>query len=65
MENTIAKKLLKGALIGWGVAFLLMCLIAGEFPNEDYEFRWFIFLSLAPGAVIGIIVTYIINKSNI
>lgn len=57
------KKLLKGALIGWGVAFLLVCIIGGS-PENEFGFRWYIFLSLAPGAIIGIIVTYIINKSN-
>lgn len=61
MRNSIGKKLLLGALIGWGVAFLLIFIFAF---GAGYPIGFLLFLSLAPGVITGIIVTYIINKEN-
>lgn len=63
MENSIGKKLLLGALIGWGVAFLLMALLLGG-ANDFDDIKVMLFFALAPGAISGIIVTYIINKNK-
>ncbi len=58
----MAGKLLAGALIGWLIAFFSICAIAGEMPGDSAGMRITLFLSLAPGVIIGIIVTYIINR---
>lgn len=63
-SKSMGKKLFLGALCGWVGAFLLVCIIAGEFPDSLEAVQWLLFISLAPGAIIGIIVTYIVNKSS-
>lgn len=66
MENkkteSMGVKILIGALLGWIGAFSLVCLIAGEFPDDLTAIKFILFLSLAPGVIIGVIVTYIVNK---
>ena len=61
-KNSIKEKLLAGALIGWLIAFVLMCVVFGSFPRSLSDFQLSIFLSLAPGTIVGIIVTYITAK---
>lgn len=53
-------KLLIGALVGWVVAILAIMLI---FKLDEVN-SWTIFLALAPGSIIGILVVYITNKDN-
>lgn len=60
----MVEKLVKAALIGWAVAIFLVIVISGEFPDSEDEFRMVLFLSLAPGAIVGIITAYIIEKAN-
>ena len=57
-SKSMGKKLFLGALCGWVGAFLLVCIIAGEFPDSLEAVQWLLFISLAPGAIIGI------NKSS-
>lgn len=63
-KNSLGKKLLLGAVLGWLCAFLMVFLIFGEVPHDEASFRIIGFLSLAPGSIIGLIVTYFLNKSN-
>lgn len=63
-KETMGKKLILGTLCGWVGAFLLMCLIFRSFPTSLEDATWPLFLSLAPGAIIGIIVTYIVSRSS-
>lgn len=60
----MAEKLVKAALIGWAVAFFLVIVVTGEFPDSEDKFRIILFLSLAPGTIVGIITAYIIEKAN-
>ena len=60
----MAEKLVKAALIGWAVAFFLVIVIGGDFPDSEADFRFILFLSLAPGAIVGIITAYIIERAN-
>ena len=39
-------------------------MIFGSFPKNLSDAQYPLFLSLAPGAIIGIIVTYVVNKSS-
>ena len=55
----MGQKLLKGALLGWGGAIIATCVITNTSVNE-----FIVFLSLAPGAIVGIIVVYIMEKSK-
>lgn len=57
------KKLLSGFFLGWIGAMFLMGVLLG-FPHRLSDFKWMAFLALAPGAIIGIIITYIINSST-
>lgn len=59
-ELSIGVKLLVGALVGWGVAILAIMVIF-QYSKVD---QWTVFLALAPGSIIGILVVYITNKDS-
>lgn len=59
MDNK-TKGLLKSALLGWGVAFFMIYAISGS----EAEGSFALFLSLAPGAIGGILVYYILSKGK-
>lgn len=61
-NNSFGQKLLLGAILGWVCAILLVFLIFGEVPRDEASLRIIGFLSLAPGSIIGLIVTYFLNK---
>lgn len=61
-KNYLAIKLLLGALIGWMGAYLLMKIIFKGNYFIDFEFD--LFLSLAPGVVIGLLVVHMLNKNS-
>lgn len=61
--NKTGKRLLKSALIGWLVAFLGSSILIGG-DDTIFDGQFLLFLSLAPGAIAGIIVSQILNKSN-
>ena len=55
------RKLLSGFFLGWIGAIFLAGVLTG-FPHDLSDFKWLAFFALAPGAIIGIIITYIVNK---
>lgn len=57
------KKLLSGFFLGWIGAMFLMGVLLG-FPHDLSDFKWMAFLALAPGVIVGIIITYIVNSST-
>lgn len=65
--NKTGKRLLKYALMGWLIAFLgASMLIGGDdgwFGGED-GIQFLLFLSLAPGAIAGLIVGHLVNKNT-
>ena len=63
-SKSMGEKVFIGALLGWAGAFILMCMIFGSFPKNLSDAQYPLFLSLAPGSIIGIIVTYVVNKSS-
>ena len=63
-SKSMGEKVFIGALLGWAGAFILMCMIFGSFTKNLSDAQYPLFLSLAPGAIIGIIVTYVVNKSS-
>lgn len=58
-EEPLSRKLIKGALIGWFIAFVAVKYLLG-FNSIELE----LFLSMAPGAIAGVIIVYVINKPN-
>ncbi len=61
--NKTGKRLLKFALGGWAVAFLAASIFLG---GEDslFDIKSLLFLSLAPGAITGLIIGHIMNKND-
>lgn len=57
-------KLLLGALCGWVGVFLLISIILGVFRDSLDSAQPVVFLSLAPGVIVGIVVVYIVNKPS-
>lgn len=55
----MGQKLLKGALLGWLGAIIAISVLSQKSPNS-----FMVFLSLAPGAIVGIIVVYIMERSK-
>ena len=55
------RKLLSGFFLGWIGAIFLAGVLTG-FPHDLSGFKRLAFFALAPGAIIGIIITYIVNK---
>lgn len=65
--NKTGKRLLKYALSGWAIAFLGAWLLLGgedSLFGEEGEIQFLLFLSLAPGAIAGLIVGHLVNKNN-
>ena len=75
MDSKIVTKLVKGALLGWLLAFIIGYFIGehtitGFVYNKDLSFLFWIFMSAAPGILGGILSVYVyerlsqINKDN-
>lgn len=63
LQFPLGVKLLIGTLAGWAIALGLVCLLIPELPKGE-EWRLWLLLTLAPGAISGIIVTYVINTKK-
>lgn len=75
MDSKIVTKLVKGALFGWLIAFIIGYFIGnrtitGFVYNKDLSFLFWVFMSAAPGILGGILSVYVyerlsqINKDN-
>lgn len=65
--NKTGKRLLNYALSGWGIAFLGAWLLLGgedSLFGEEGGLQLLLFLSLAPGAIGGLIVGHMVNKNS-
>lgn len=71
MDTKVVKKLLIAAVCGWVVAFILGLFIGGNLLNaggmlySDNELiNFWLFMSLAPGVLGGIITVYIYERMS-
>lgn len=67
MNTKIVKKLLAAAVCGWLIAFILGYGIAGDLfgivtNGKEHRLAFWIFMSLAPGGLGGIITAYIYEQ---
>ena len=62
-KNGMAEKAIRGALIGWAIFFLAYSMII-RFPETEAEWKIAIFLSMAPGVVVGILIAYVSSKKK-
>lgn len=69
MNKEIVRKLVISAMLGWFIAFILGFIIGGNLLNAGgmlYEgnemIQFWLFMSLAPGSLGGIITTYIYER---
>lgn len=69
MNKKIVKELVINAVLGWFIAFILGIIIGGDLLNaggmlyrDDEHIQFWLFMSLAPGALGGIITTYIYER---
>ena len=69
MNTKVVKKLLISAICGWIIAFILGYLIGGNAitgwaygGSADTKVVFWLFMSLAPGGLGGIITTYIYER---
>lgn len=69
MNKEIIRKLVISALLGWFIAFILGYFIGGSAitgwaygGGADTKLNFWLFMSLAPGTLGGIITTYIYER---
>lgn len=69
MDKKIVRKLVISAMLGWSIAFVLGIIIGGDILNaggmlyrDDELIQFWLFMSLAPGSLGGIITTYIYER---
>lgn len=67
MNIKVVKKLLLAGMCGWVIAFILGYSIAGKLfsivtSGAEHRLAFWIFMSLAPGGLGGIITTYIYER---
>ena len=69
MNTKVVKKLLIAGMCGWVIAFILGIIIGGDILNaggmlyrDDEMVQFWLFMSLAPGGLGGIITTYIYER---
>lgn len=69
MDAKIIKKLVIAAVVGWFSAFILGLIIGGDLLNaggmlysDDEMVQFWLFMSLAPGVLGGVITCYIYEQ---
>ncbi len=59
--NSMAVRAIVGALIGWLIFYAAIVMIFGS-PEGESDRKLCIFLSMAPGVIVGIITAYVSSK---